>query len=230
MENEGFFRQIRNDFIAKELQLQEESKRKFGVATDEIVSFLQDSSTGQFRHFPWRFKRILKSGSLAKGTAVKGYADLDLVCFVEKSRRVPDPDELLRKRETIIADIADKFGVHFRWVKEGSRWTRRVEDASLNRHQKKFIPLYHHHNEYMLNIKLVEACEIETYVDTLSEELESDQRVIDVDIVLGFDLGDHVGQKPGDRARGSQVFSFIAQQDHPVKFADQFSASLAEMQ
>ena len=219
-------------FVKDNVQLPKETKENYSRAVQEIVSFLNlraDYGSGQPRDFPWKFKRVFKSGSLQKGTAVRGHADVDLVCFIEKGKNLQSPKEFLKKRGQILDDIANKFGGYHNWIKEGSRWVADIRGFPVQ-HQKTFVPLYNFHNEYLLNVKLVEASGVENYsLPENSDESESDEATIDVDIIPGFDLYDHLGQKPGVR-EGVGVFQFIESQEHPMKFADQFSASLAEMQ
>jgi len=245
LDNGSFLDNIRkkqelNSFIHEEIQVPESLQREYKVAVDEIASFLRsnnDYGSGQPRDFPWKFKRVFKSGSLVKGTAVRGHADVDLVCFIERSKGMTQPIEFLRMRETIIEDITRKFGAYFRWVKEGSRWTSTIEGYPVQEQKSQFIPLYNFHNGYLLNVKLLKASGKESYslpkeADELfgkSDEREPEEGVIDVDIIPGFDLYAFLDQTPGKR-EGKKIFSFIEQQDHPMKFADLFSASLAEMQ
>ena len=237
----SFFAEIRNGselttFVSSEVQLPKETQKKYNAAVEEIVSFLAkpaDYGSGQPRDFPWKFKRVFKSGSLTKGTAVRRHADVDLVCFIEKSKELREPVEFLRLRETIIEDIANKFGAYYKWTKEGSHWKGEIKNLSVQ-DQRSFIPLYNFHNGYLLNVKLMEASGGESYsLPKISEQVECDVQmddtIIDVDIIPGFDLYDHLRQKPGER-KGSAIFNFIREQEHPMRFADQFSASLAEMQ
>jgi len=235
-------RQELNAFISGSIQLPDDVKTDYKVAVDEIATFLRsnkDYGCGQPRDFPWKFKRVILSGSIDKGTAVRGHADVDLVCFIEssKSAGMTQPIEFLRMRETIIEDITRKFGAYFKWVKEGSRWTGAIKDYPVQDQKSKFIPLYNFHNGYLLNVKLLKASGEECYslpkeADELfgaSDELEPDEGVIDVDIIPGFDLYAFLDQTPG-KQEGKKVFSYIGKQEHPMKFADLFSASLAEMQ
>ena len=60
-------------------------------------------------------------------------------------------------------------------------------------------------------------------------QYESDESVIDIDILVGFDIYDFLGQYPGQRSC-HDISLFISAQDHPVRFANQISPCLAEMQ
>ena len=85
-------------FVINQVQLAKETKDNYNKAVDEIVSFLNsrpDYGSGKPRDFPWKFKRVFKSGSLQKGTAVRGHADVDLVCFIEKGKTLQEPEEFL---------------------------------------------------------------------------------------------------------------------------------------
>ena len=71
----------------------------------------------------------------------------------------------------IIEKITDIFGRRFGWAKEGSRWTRRIDQLPLDRQERHaFIPLYNFHNCYLLNVKLLRKCRQESY--SLPKEVE----------------------------------------------------------
>ena len=87
--------------------------RRYNAAVDQIVRFLQCRD----ELFAWSIRRVVKSGSLCKGTAVRGQCDVDLVCFIEKcpSRGMVEPEDFLRYRTAIISDIAEKVARQFNW-------------------------------------------------------------------------------------------------------------------
>ena len=105
-----------NKAILEEIQLQQPDKDRYGVAIDEVVRFLQAHDPS----FPWSIKRVVKSGSLKRGTAVRGHADVDLVCFIERcpNKGLTNHEKFLEMRQRIINDIADKFGKAHRWRKD----------------------------------------------------------------------------------------------------------------
>lgn len=57
--------QILEQLVLNEIQLSHEEKSRFGSAIDEIVQFLYAHDA----KFPWHIKRVVKSGSLNRGTA-----------------------------------------------------------------------------------------------------------------------------------------------------------------
>ena len=68
------------EFVTNSVQVPIADQRRYNEAVDEVVKFLQADSTMASRNpygsatassFPWKIKRVFKSGSLAKGTAVR---------------------------------------------------------------------------------------------------------------------------------------------------------------
>ena len=139
------------EFVSNNVQLPINIQNEYKRGIDVVASFLKEETNGQ-----WRFKRIVKSGSLFKGTAVRGHADVDLVCFIEKNSQMRSPEDFLSKRQSIIEDIAEEFGAYFSWVKEGSHWTKEIEGLPYEiQNRFEYIPIYNFHNPWMLNVRLV---------------------------------------------------------------------------
>ena len=95
------------------LSRNDEDRKWFDCATDEIIQKLNSKDAW----FKWSFKRIVRSGSLERGTAVRGHVDVDLVCFVEMrpEHGLNTPDDFIRLRKEILHDIAKKFGQVDKW-------------------------------------------------------------------------------------------------------------------
>ena len=98
-----------NQFVETQIQLSRPETESFNEAVDATVRFLQSPSAS----FPWSIKRVVKSGSLAKGTAVKGFVDIDLVCFMEKSDVLQSPEDFIARRSEIINAITAKLQSNF---------------------------------------------------------------------------------------------------------------------
>ncbi|XP_028412286.1 2'-5'-oligoadenylate synthase 3-like [Dendronephthya gigantea] len=86
-----------NRFIAEKLQPTDEFNAEMGRLIDKICRFL---------HQEMRPDKIVKGGSLGKGTAVKGNCDIDLVMVLNE---VEDAEELRKKLPTIINDVIGKL-------------------------------------------------------------------------------------------------------------------------
>ena len=206
------------EFVSNKVQLPTDIQGEYKCGLHEVKTFLES------RNIRWSFKRIVKSGSLFKGTAVRGHADVDLVCFIERNSLMRSPEEFLSKRQLIIEDIANEFGAYFKWVKEGSHWTKKIEGLPFEiQNLRQYIPIYNYHNGWLLNVTLVKKHRQSDY------SLRESEALVDVDIIPGFDLYAYFEQTPGLRT-GGEIFSFFGSQDDPRKYADEFSASLAEMQ
>ena len=96
---------------ASRIQLTEEDHERFDRATDEITQVLQSENAS----FPWTIQRVFRSGSLERGTAVRGHVDVDLVCFLEKNDRLKTLDDFVRLRKDVLCDIAAEFADYFKW-------------------------------------------------------------------------------------------------------------------
>ena len=68
------------EFVTNSVQVPIADQHRYKKAVDEVVKFLQADSTmastnpygsATASSFPWKIKRVFKSGSLAKGTAVR---------------------------------------------------------------------------------------------------------------------------------------------------------------
>lgn len=71
------------------------------AAVGEFIKFLQ----GQFRSSKYSVAEVLKSGSLGKGTAVRGTADIDLVVIFNNISSIED---LKATRATLLADLKQR--------------------------------------------------------------------------------------------------------------------------
>lgn len=213
-----------DDLIQNSIQVWPvEREERYNKAVDEIVRFLQTESPS----FRWKVSRVVKSGSLAKGTAVSDHVDIDLVCFIERSplQKLEHPKDFLEKRLKIVNDIADKFGNEFGWQRSNDAFRfQRCIPKRINEEGRTYIPIFDKSDDFLLKIKLVKATGKDCY--SINDK-ETDE--IEVEIVPSFDLYDYFGVEPGKR-RGGKIFTHFREQPNVVEYATEFAPSLVEMQ
>ncbi|XP_025088630.1 2'-5'-oligoadenylate synthase 1-like [Pomacea canaliculata] len=73
-------------FSERKVSPTESETKKFGEQIDKFVSFLHDNTFGR----DFSVKEVRKCGSLGKGTAVRGRADIDLVVIINGLNSVED--------------------------------------------------------------------------------------------------------------------------------------------
>ncbi|KAK7108806.1 2'-5'-oligoadenylate synthase 1A-like [Littorina saxatilis] len=85
---------------------------KLNGEVDEFVRFLQQ----RFSTPPHTVSKVIKAGSLGKGTAVRGSADIDLVMYLNN---VSDIYTLIRLREPVLDRLQEAITIY-------SPWQRRI--------------------------------------------------------------------------------------------------------
>ncbi|PVD20449.1 hypothetical protein C0Q70_18605 [Pomacea canaliculata] len=83
-----------DDYIEKSLRPTPQEFSRFHTAVDLFVRFLQKT----FSDSTYSVAKVLKSGSLAKGTALRDSSDIDLVVFING---LTDIDDLMVAREAL---------------------------------------------------------------------------------------------------------------------------------
>ncbi|KAK7478370.1 hypothetical protein BaRGS_00030374, partial [Batillaria attramentaria] len=99
----------------------EPTKAETTEKRQEIDKFVRAFQERFKTHKPFTVAQVLKGGSLAKGTAIKGSADIDLVVFFNG---LPTVDDLKRELPNLLQIIQDE-------VKDHSEWKGRVKQVKV---------------------------------------------------------------------------------------------------
>nr|KAG5693114.1 hypothetical protein BaRGS_014064 [Batillaria attramentaria] len=99
----------------------EPTKAETTEKRQEIDKFVRAFQKRFKTHKPFTVAQVLKGGSLGKGTAIKGSADIDLVVFFNG---LPTVDDLKRELPNLLQIIQDE-------VKDHSEWKGRVKQVKV---------------------------------------------------------------------------------------------------
>ena len=99
---------------------------------------------------------------MAKGTAVRKRADVDLVCFVEKGRDLRGNLSSFSRNVDVLSRTSQ---INLVPITNGSRRVLigRRKSRDWQSKIKRNLFLYNFHNDYLLNLKLVETSGEENY-------------------------------------------------------------------
>lgn len=92
-------------FVLKKIEPDRAYIQRCNAVVDRLCKFMQNSFPAELRP-----SEVIKSGSLGKGTAVKGKSDADLVVFLANFRSIPD----LRRVMNRILDDMKSYLVNYR--------------------------------------------------------------------------------------------------------------------
>lgn len=94
-----------NTFIRNEIEPDTAYNQSCNALVDRLCQFMQNNFPDQLRP-----SEVRKSGSLGKGTAVKGKSDADLVVFLTSYRTIPHLRDNLRNILARMRDYLDTYG------------------------------------------------------------------------------------------------------------------------